>query len=161
MKELKLINIFIIVFTLFSCSETGKKSSATKEFESNDNIEKTDPNFTTYETTRYLTSSSKKSYSTKSLKSTLDGSDKNSSTENQRNFIIKISEKKIVILEDKKLLFELFVNRKWVEKIGPDTCYDLKDKEGIDYYFSHYSGLINGNEFILRYQFIKNGYLEK
>jgi|UniRef100_UPI00404A9A72 hypothetical protein len=138
MKRQKVYATILLTIIIFGCNQADKTTDT-----NNKNLAEVTSNadigYNVIKTNQLITANATKSYSTKNRKTTQFALDKNSRQEKSENFVIKISDKKILICDEKNnVLKELAVTKKWTDKSGPSTVYDLTDNKGIDYSLDHY-----------------------
>lgn len=129
----------LLTITMYGCHQSDNKIVDTKETETTKNSVNIDSGYTIIKTNKLVTANATKPYSTKSRKATQFALDKNSRQEKAENFIIKISDKKVLVCDaNNKTLKDLSIIKQWTDKSGPSTVYDLKDGSGVEYSLDHY-----------------------
>ena len=124
----------LLTLTIYSCDQATNKETEPTKISVN-----MDSGYTVIKTSKLITANATKSYSTKNRKATQFALDKDSRQEKAQNFIIKISDKKVLVCNDNNnILKDLSIIKQWTDKSGPSTVYDLKDKNGVEYSLDHY-----------------------
>ncbi len=124
----------LLTLTIYSCDQTTNKETEPTKISVN-----MDSGYTVIKTSKLITANATKAYSTKNRKATQFALDKDSRQEKAANFIIKISDKKVLVCNDNNnILKDLSIIKQWTDKSGPSTVYDLKDKNGVEYSLDHY-----------------------
>lgn len=127
----KIYSALLLTLTIYSCNQTDNKQVP--------NSVNMDSGYTIIKTNKLFTASATKPYSTKNRKATQFALDKDSRQEKTENFIIKISDKAILVCDvNNNILKDLSIIKQWIDKSGPSTVYDLRDKNGVEYSLDHY-----------------------
>ena len=135
----KFSTLLLLTLSIYACNQPDSKTVNTKGENSAKTSLNTDTGYTVIKTNKLITANATKPYSTKNRKATQFALDKNSRQEKSENFIIKISDKKVLICDaNNNILKELNIIKQWTDKSGPSTVYDLKDNKGIEYSLDHY-----------------------
>ena len=130
----------LLTLILYGCDQPNNKISVdSKETESGKTNVNQDSGYNVIKTTTLITANATKSYSTKNRKATQFALDKGSRQESSKNFIIKISDKKVLICDTNyNVLKDLSIIKQWTDKSGPSTVFDLKDSTGVEYSLDYY-----------------------
>ena len=135
----KFYAILFLTLTIYGCNQPDNKTADVKKPETTKTSINMDSGYTVIATNKLITANATKPYSTKNRKATQFALDKKSRQEKAENFVIKISDKKVLICDaDNKILKDLSILKQWSDKSGPSTVYDLKDGNGVEYSLDHY-----------------------
>lgn len=146
----KIIIIGLSFLTLISCNQNKSKNGIEKE-NACDSVLVEDSGFVVIETNKFLTAKATKLYSTKNRKSTQFAIDEKSIIETPKRHIIKISEKEVIICDKNNIKLSIFsIQKKWIDKTGPSTVYDLIDQNKIEYSLDHFT---YENDHYIRFRF--------
>lgn len=124
----QLAPILTLLF-LFSCNQ---QSDTTKY------IEDPDYGFKVFNTHNVAEGTSRKKLSFKNLEKTQYDFIQRLNKDYQQDFIIKLSDSTVLVLNNEGKLLERYkVFKKWVDPIGPNDEYKLSDSKGNEYLLSH------------------------
>lgn len=136
----KLYIALLLTLSLCACNQPGNNPVDTKEAEPTTTSSNIDTGYTIIKTSKLMTAKATKPYSTKNRKGTQFALDKSSRQEKSADFVIKISDKEVLICDDNNnIVKELTIVKQWTDESGPSTVYDLKDKNGVEYSLDHYT----------------------
>ncbi len=130
--------VFIALIFILSCTQSVNTAKVSMQ---KDTIKTTanDSGFEIIKTTKLITGNATKEYSTKERKLTQFALDQQSRKETEAIYIIKISDSKVLICDSMEhVLKSLSVVKKWTDKSGPSTVYDLTDGNRIQYSLDYY-----------------------
>lgn len=114
--------------------------------------ENKDEGFAVTKTTNVTKANATKEYLAANRKGTQYEIDKNSVQEKEEAHIIKVSNDKIIVCDDKgNIQKEFSISKQWIDSTGPSTVYDLKDKSGGDCSLDHYISYDKTNYFGFRF----------
>lgn len=149
MKRILIIGLFT---SLLICCNSNKKEKLKKE-EKIEFVKEKDSGYTDYKTKNLIIGKAEKTYSTKNRKKTRFPIIRNSIIETTERNFVKISEKEILICDKNEKIVKSFkVLKKWIDKTGPSNVYDLKDKNGTEYYLDHYIDIDKKNYLAFRFK---------
>ncbi|MGN6394819.1 MAG: hypothetical protein ACTHMI_04610 [Mucilaginibacter sp.] len=123
---------------LFSCEPPTNQSNATTENKPAVSAI-SEQGYTVITTTKLTTAKATKQFKAKDRNNTQFALDRNSMQEKEENFKIKLSDSRVLVCDmNDRIMKDLSVIKKWVDKSGPSTVYDLKDKNDVEYSLDHY-----------------------
>jgi hypothetical protein len=130
MKNFFSILVILICTIIFSCNNSGNVVS--------DEV-KVDTTYKIIKTTKYIKGLSNRNFKKDDRAGTQFNIDKKSIIEVAKSFLIKISNKEVLIYDDKdELVKKYIIQKKWIDKLGPSDVYDLKDEDNIECSLDHY-----------------------
>ncbi|HSB94565.1 MAG TPA: hypothetical protein VLC28_15685 [Flavitalea sp.] len=144
--------LLVITLTVYACKQPNNKTAESKEV-APVKPSTADSGFVVVKTSKLLTAHSLKPFDAKNRNPTDFALDKKSIQKKSADFIVKISDTKVLICDpNNKTLKELSVIKHWTKKPGPSTIYDLKDSNDIEYSLDHMVDSIKDNYFAFRFK---------
>lgn len=116
-------------------------------------------NITIIHTNRLATGIATISYSHKNRAKTQFAIDQNSKKEEKKEMVIKLSSRKIVVADkDNKVIHDYVIEKSWIDKSGPETVYNLSDKDKIECSLTDYVDIDKHHYLSFRYKKVLETY---
>ncbi|MCR8560471.1 hypothetical protein KXD93_22645 [Mucilaginibacter sp. BJC16-A38] len=159
--KINLINKITLSFAsmlFIGCSNNAHPNTeAVKSLDTN-----SDSGYIITRTDKLITGKATIAYTHTNRKESQFALDINSRAEQQKDFLIKTSDKKVIISDiDNKIIREYQIDKQWVNKSGPETVYDLRDGNNIDCSLTHYIDIEKHHHFSFRFENVLETYSDE
>ena len=145
-KFITTIIICLLTITFFSCNDNLVKS----------NTKNIDSTYEVIRTTKFMKGVSNTNFKKIDREGTQFNIDKSSIIEIIKSYTIKISDKEVLIYDNKdSLQHRYLIKKRWIDKTGPSDVFDLKDGE-IDGSLEHYISKSTDGKHYLGFRFKKD-----
>lgn len=152
------IILFFISTLIIGCDFRGNSNNATiKTLEAN-----SDSGFIVTRTDKLITGKATIAYTNKNRDKSQFALDISTKKEEQKDFLIKTSDRKILITDiDNKIIREYQIEKKWIKKSGPETVYDLIDSNKVECSLTHYIDIEKHHYFSFRFENVLETYSDE
>lgn len=134
------------LFILYCCSGISKNAFAQTDF-------------AVTKTNKLTTANAKVFYTKSNRKHSQFALDLSSKKDETKNFIVKVSKSKIIVLDNNNhIVHEYSVSKSWLDKSGPQTVYDLIDANKTECSLTDYVDIQHHHYFSFRYKKILETY---